>query len=138
MATARTAGVPGRRLLIVAGAVLGALVLGYVLLVLKSGDAAAVGTTVQGVDIGGMSQADAQTAVEEQLSPLAAKKVKVTSGDLTFPIHPVRAGITIDAAASVAPAYGHIWNPLALVAHLWSGSELPAVLAVDEIGRAHV
>ena len=132
MATARTAGVPGRRLLIIAGAVLGAIVLGYLFLVLKSDDVAAGGTTVNGVDIGGMSQTEAEAAVKEKLAPLAAKKVKVTSGDLTFPIHPARAGVLVDAAASVAPAYGHIWNPVALVAHLWSGSELPAVLAVDE------
>jgi vancomycin resistance protein YoaR len=131
VATARTAGVPGRRVLVIAGIAAAALVGAYLFLVLKSGDVAAGGTTVQGVLIGGMSQADAQAAVDKELGALAAKRIRVKAGADAFPVRPADAGIVLDSASSVAPAYGHIWNPVALISHLWSGHELPAVLTVD-------
>ena len=52
--------------------------------------------------------------------------------DQTFGLRPEEAGLSLDAEASVAPAFGRTWNPFALVAGLFGSTTLPAVAAVDE------
>ena len=119
---------------ILLGAVIAAavLVVGYLGLVLTSGSSAHAGTTVQGVDIGGMSATEAAAAVEARFGPEAAKKLKVRALDKTFAVRPQDAGLRLDADASVAPAFGHTWNPVTLVGSLFGGNDLPAVVTADD------
>jgi len=121
-----------KRLLIGAAVLVAALLIGYLALALTSGSTARSGTTVGGVDISGLGQEDAAAAVESQLGPLAAKRLRLTALDDTFRVMPAEAGLGLDAAASVAPAYGHTWNPVTLVQQLLSSQELPALPTVDE------
>ncbi len=104
-----------KRVLIGVGAVVALLLIGYLLLVMSSGSTARPGTTVQGVDISGMSQDEAAAAVEAGLGPIAEKRLRVRALDETFALRPEEAGLSLDAEASVAPAFGHTWNPIALV-----------------------
>lgn len=117
---------------VVAGAVLLLLLLGYLLLAIRSGSTAAAGTTVEGVDISGMTQPEAEAAVADALGPLAAKKLKVKAVDQTFTIKPAEAGLSLDAAASVDPAFGSTWNPITILGRITGGgSPLSAVVTVD-------
>ena len=122
---------PRKRVLfgIVGVVVLMALV--YIGLVVTSGSSAHAGTTVEGVDIGGMSEAEAAATVQDALGPAAAKRLKVRALDQTFGLRPVAAGLSLDAAASVAPAFGDTWNPITLLGNLIGTNDLPAVVAVD-------
>ncbi len=120
------------RVLIGVGAAVALLLVGYVVLVLASGSTAKTGTTVQGVEIGGMSPDEAAAAVEAALGPVAEKRLRVRALDRTFPLRPASAGLALDAQASVAPAFGHTWNPVTLVGNLVGSSELPALAKVDE------
>lgn len=121
-----------KRVLIGVGAVV-VLVLGlYVVTALRSGTTAPPGTSVQGVDISGMSAQSAAAAVQEQLGPLAKKRLRVTAQGQTFVIKPAQSGLALDAEASVAPAYGRTWNPADLIGHLFGEWQLPAVATVDE------
>ncbi len=124
---------PARRWVLIGGAILAVLALAvYLVAALASGDTAAPGTTVQGVAIGGMTSDEAAAAVEDGLGPVAAKKLRVTALDQTFVVKPAEAGLALDAAASVAPAFGRKWNPVELIgAVLWE-REFPAVVAVDQ------
>jgi vancomycin resistance protein YoaR len=121
-----------KRLLIAVGAAVVLLLIGYLLLVMSSGSTARPGTTVQGIDISGMSQADAAAAVDAGLAPIAEKRLRVRALDQTVGLRPEEAGLSLDAEASVAPAFGRTWNPFALVAGLFGSSALPAVAEVDE------
>lgn len=121
-----------RRILIVVGAMVVVIVGAYVAMAFASGNTARPGTTVQGVDIGGMSRDEAIAEVEAALGPVAGKKVKVRALDQTFAFQPEAAGMTLDAAASVEPAFGRTWNPVTLVGNLLGTSELPAVVTVDQ------
>ena len=124
---------PVRRRLLLGGAIVLALLLvGYLAAALASGSTAAPGTSVQGVDIGGLTQDQAAAAVEEALGPIAAKKLRVTALDETFVVRPAEAGLSLDAAASVAPAFGRKWNPVDLVGAVLWDSPFPAVTAIDE------
>ncbi|MDO8308120.1 MAG: VanW family protein [Actinomycetota bacterium] len=104
----------------------------YLVAALQSGSTAASGTTVAGVDIGGLTREEAQQAVEQAVGPTAGKRLRVVALDQTFIVRPALAGLTLDAAASVAPAFGHTWNPIGLVGRLFGGDAHPAVAAVDD------
>lgn len=121
-----------KRLLVAVGAAVALLLIGYLLLVVSSGSTARPGTTVQGIDISGMTQAEAAAAVEAGLGPIAEKRLRVRALDQTIGLRPEAAGLALDAEASVAPAYGRTWNPFSLVGGLFGSSALPAVAKVDE------
>lgn len=129
---------PLLRLRILAGIVLVVVIILAVYLVaaLRSGSTAAAGTTVGGVAIGGLTIEEAEAAVAEAIGPVERKRLRVTALDQTFIVKPAEAGLSLDAAASVAPAYGHTWNPIDLVARFLQGDELPALPAVDEAALA--
>jgi vancomycin resistance protein YoaR len=121
-----------KRVLIGVGALAALLLIGYLLLAMTSGNAARPGTTVQGIDISGMSQSEAAAAVTAGLGPVAEKRLRVRALDETIGLRPEEAGLSLDAEASVAPAFGHTWNPVTLIAGMFGSTTLPAVAAVDE------
>jgi vancomycin resistance protein YoaR len=118
-------------LLLAAGllALLGALyVAGYVV----TGDKVPHGTTVAGVEIGGLEPAAARTALERQLGPRAERPIPVSASDHRTRIRPERAGLAVDYDESVARAGGgRSWNPARMWDYFAGGDELDAVVRVD-------
>lgn len=108
----------------------------YLVAALQSGFTAPAGTTVAGVDIGGLTREEAQRALEQAVGPTARKRLRLVALDQTFIVRPAAAGLTLDAAASVAPAFHHTWNPIDLVGRILGGDGHPAVVAVDEAALA--
>ena len=124
---------PANRRVLLGAVVAGVALIGlYLVLVLSSGSSARAGTTVQGVDIGGMSEIEAAVAVQETLGPRAEKPLKVTVLDSSVKFTPDEAGLVLNPEESVAPAFGREWNPFALLGSFFSSQELPAVIDVDE------
>lgn len=124
---------PNRRLLIVIGAaVAGLAFVLWVVAALGSGSTAPSGTTVAGVDVGGMTQVEAEQAVTAALGERAERRLRVDAGNQSFVVMPADAGLGLDAVASVAPAFERTWNPVALVGRLFGGSDLAPVPSVDE------
>ena len=121
-----------RRIALIVLAVIGALLLIYVVAALSSGSSARGGVTVGGVDISGMSQEEAAAAVEEATEQRVSRPVRLRADGISFRITPAEAGLSLDAEASVAPAFGRTWNPIALLLSPFSSQELPLVPAVDE------
>ncbi len=124
------------RVIVAVGALIVLLLAVYVVMAMGSGSTAASGTTVGGVDIGGMTRDEAAAAVATALGPRETKRLRVTALDQTFVVKPAEAGLTLDAEASVEPAYGRSWSPLALVSRMMGGDQWPAVPAVDEAALA--
>lgn len=113
---------------------LGALVAGgWVAAYFGAGDKVPKGTTVAGVDIGGKTQSQAATLLEEELGDRLGETVEVTVGDESVEIVPADAGYSIEYVESVADAGGEkSWSP----ARLWDyytggGEELDPVVRVD-------
>ena len=123
-----------RILLVVAAAVVVLLVV-YVFAALSSGGTARSGTVVGGVDISGMTPEEAAAAVSAQTAPRLDKQLRVRAEGLTFRIKPSQAGLSVDAMASVEPAFGRVWNPIALLTS--ADLDLPLVPAVDETALAN-
>ena len=112
------------------------------LLLLWGGTAAATtqhifsGSTVSGVDVGGMSTEQAQQAVTDALSAQLDEAVTVavpgTGGDhaVTDTLVPAQSGVSLDAAASVDALTSFTLNPVTIIDRL-TGTEVQAVTAVD-------
>jgi vancomycin resistance protein YoaR len=124
----------GRRLAIRAllGA-LGLLVLGYGALYVLAGDRVPRGTTVEGVAIGGLRPAAAESRLRAALEPRSRKPIAVSVDGNRRTVSPADAGLTVDYAASVAAAGGgRSLHPGRLWDHYVSAPDVEAVLEVDE------
>ena len=124
----------GGRLVLVLILVLALLLAGaYAAAALAAGDKVPRGTTVSGVDIGGLSQADAERRLEEDLAERAAAPIEVSvEGADPVSLAPDEIGLSVDYAASVADAGGEkTWDPRRLWDYYTGGDDLDAVVEVD-------
>ena len=120
-----------RAILIIGGVAVaaGALYLGAIAV---AGDGIRSGTTVAGVDIGGLSEAEAIDKLNETIGAVARKPLRVRTADHLFVIDPQAAGLKFDAAATIAQTTGRTWNPIALVNDFMTQRELEPVTSIDQ------
>lgn len=94
-------------------------------------DSVPSGTTVAGVDIGGLDAADAVAALEDGLGPRAAEPVTVQAGDASSTLDPAEAGLSLDAQATVDELTGFSLSPVRLLEHLTGAGEVAPEIDVD-------
>jgi vancomycin resistance protein YoaR len=107
---------------------------GYAAAALAAGDKVPRGTTVAGVDIGGLTQEEAEQRLEEGLDDRVDAPIQVSvDGADPVPLDPATAGLSVDYAASVADAGGETsWDPRRLWEYYTGGDDLDAVVEVDQ------
>ena len=114
------------------GAVAVLLVGGYAATVAAvSGDVPA-GTSVRGVDIGGMTTEQAAATLELALGDEATAPIPVTAGETEAEVDPQTSGLGVDWEATAEQASGVILRPGALLAHLRGEVELELVPTTDQ------
>jgi vancomycin resistance protein YoaR len=90
------------------------------------------GTTVSGVDVGGMLPAVAEQRLSQRLAAVATKPIRVTANGTSGRIDPAAAGLDLDVAASIARAGGgRSWDPTRMWDYVAGGDDLDAVVDVD-------
>ena len=98
-----------------------------------AGNKIADGTTVAGVDIGGMTADEATPLLEEKFAPAHSQPINVTAGDSTTEVNPADAGLSFDAEATVQKiAAGHSWSPVKLWKHFTGGGAVEPVIKADD------
>ncbi|MEZ5115184.1 MAG: VanW family protein [Candidatus Nanopelagicales bacterium] len=120
-----------RRTIAVGGTFLAVLVL-YLVALLSGSDGVPRGTTVLGVEVGGMSREEALAAVESQVVPQTTGQIRVTAEDSSATLDPAVAGLSVDAQATVDAVAGRVWNPVDMVRHLVGTVEVAPVVVVDQ------
>ncbi len=95
-------------------------------------DKVPTGTYVAGVDIGGLTQAEAVAQLDEGLGPRAREPIQVTAGEAQTTLDPAAAGLTLDSEATVAKLTGFSLSPVRLWQHLFGGPDTAPVVAVDD------
>lgn len=127
-------GAPSRGPRIALFAVLAAVLLFgiYALVAWTQSDTTPRDTTVAGVDVGGMTQAEAASALTEQLAPRVKEPIALTAGEGKAQLSPEPSGLAIDAEATTAELTGFSLSPIRMWAHLFGGSEEELVLAIDD------
>ncbi|MFG2292821.1 VanW family protein [Streptomyces sp. NPDC048603] len=122
----------------------GAAVLGvgglYATGLIMGGDTIAEGTRVRGVDIGGMSRAEAETALHRGLGTAATAPMSLRVGDRVERMSPASFGLSFDAEATVDRAAGPSGSgPFDVIGRVVApkkGGEVEPVVRMDEAASA--
>jgi vancomycin resistance protein YoaR len=120
-----------RATLVVAGIV---VVLGgaYVGAAYALADRVPRGTTVAGVEVGGLAAADAEEALTSGLGDLPTEPVPVTAEDITGSVDPAVAGLSLDVDATIQRLTGVDLRPQRLWEHIVGAGAAEPVTVVDE------
>jgi len=89
------------------------------------------GTSVAGVEIGGMDAAAAAAALDDGLAARVAEPVTVQAGEASSTVDPAEAGLAFDAEGTVDGLTGFSLSPAHLWEHLVGGGEVAPVVDVD-------
>ena len=101
---------------------------------LVAGDDIAEGTTVRGVDIGGMSRGEAQRVLDRRLGPAFAAPVALKIGDRIEKADPGALGLSFDTAATADHAASAGSDPVTAIGRLFAsdGGDVEPVIRMDE------
>ncbi|SES28580.1 VanW family protein [Actinokineospora terrae] len=122
-----------RKPAIIAGAVVGALAVLYGIdLAISSGDVPR-GTTVAGVEVGGLSQVDAERELRNKIEPRLTQPVSLKIGSVEEKLDPTRSGLTLNWGATLEQAGDQPLNPFTRLSSLFGGTrEVGVVTATDD------
>jgi vancomycin resistance protein YoaR len=120
------------RRVVVVLVLLGSLLLAYGAMVLYSGSTVPKGTTVSGMDIGGLSRAAAIAKLDRAFGEGSGSGLRLRAGERTATLNADRAGVRIDAAATVSKALSGRFTPPVLLDGLFGGREIRPDVRVDE------
>ncbi|HEV2782266.1 MAG TPA: VanW family protein [Actinophytocola sp.] len=135
-----------RRILLIAAGVLAAAGLLYGIdLALSAGDLPR-GVVIAGVDVGGLSRADAERALREVVEPRLGAPATVLAADVDATVDPADGAVTVDWPATLDRAGSQPVNPLARLTSLFTHRPVglvahgndPAIRARLETLRARV
>ncbi|MFF8378283.1 VanW family protein [Streptomyces sp. NPDC015661] len=106
----------------------------YVAGLLATGDDISAGTRVDGVDIGGMSRAEAEARLTAAAPASWKAPIPVQVGDRAATVDPATAGLTVDVAKTADRAADPSRDPFTVIGRLFSSGEreVSPVLAYDE------
>lgn len=115
----------------------GALTVGigglYLAALLLTGGEIEAGTTVRGVDIGGLTRQEAARKLEQQLVESGPRKLAVQVGDRRGAVDPRQAGLTFDIQETLDRAASAGADPVSVIGGLFhSGGDLEPVVRIDE------
>ena len=121
-----------RALLTVGGVLAGAAAFYAGMLVGSAGDDVPANTTVLGVQIGGMSSAEAVSVLETELGPMASAPIQISAYEASTSMAPAEMGMSFDPVATVDDASGRLYNPWAMVQRLFGSVPVDPVVIIDE------
>ncbi|MEU2236013.1 VanW family protein [Streptomyces vietnamensis] len=106
----------------------------YVTGLVATGDDISAGTRVDGVDIGGMSRAEAAARLTAEAPASWKAPIPVRVGDGSTTVDPAAAGLTVDVAKTADLAADPSRDPFTVIGRLFSPGErqIRPVLAYDE------
>ncbi|MFI8306235.1 VanW family protein [Streptomyces sp. NPDC085927] len=115
----------------------GALTVGigglYLTGLLLTGGEIETGTTVRGVDIGGLTREEATRKLEQHLAGAGPRKLAVQVGDREGAVDPRQAGLTFDIRETLDRAASTGADPVSVIGGLFrSGGDIEPVVRIDE------
>jgi vancomycin resistance protein YoaR len=128
-------GSPRRRWRVVVGVVVTLLVIGgaYLAAYQYAGTTVASGTTVLGVDIGGLTRQEAEEKLQQELPAVADAPMTLLVERDSYDIVPSESGLNVDVAGTVRAAGVGASDPIRLVESIISGGgPVDPIVVVDE------
>ncbi|MEU8619588.1 VanW family protein [Streptomyces sp. NPDC048623] len=105
----------------------------YVAGLVATGDDISQGTRVNGIDIGGLSRAEAAARLTAAAPAAWKDPVRVAVGDTTTTVDPAAAGLTVDVAATADRAADPSRDPVTVIGRLFSSGsrDIEPVVSFD-------
>lgn len=91
-----------------------------------------IGTTVAGVDIGGLDRDSAIDKVRREVAKPAAEPMEFDNAGEILIVKPRQAGVWVNAAETVDPLLRRTWNPLESIFGIGSSQEVDPVIVVED------
>ncbi|ALO06553.1 Vancomycin B-type resistance protein VanW [Streptomyces venezuelae] len=106
----------------------------YVAGLVTAGDDISAGTSVAGVDVGGMSRAEARAKLAAEAPAAWSAPIPVQVGDREATVSPATAGLTVDVEKTAELAADPSRDPVTVIGRLFSSGEreIRPVFAYDE------
>jgi len=105
----------------------------YAALYYAAGDRIPRGTSIAGVDVGGMTESEAVTALQEGLADSTGDSIPFTVDGAQGSVQPAKAGFSVDYVLSVQQAGAErSWDPAWLWDWFTGGDDLEAVVSLDQ------
>jgi vancomycin resistance protein YoaR len=126
---------PNRRLiwvLLLTG--LAVFLLAYIIAAITAGSGVPRGTTVLGVNIGGMSRTEAVQTLRAELPARLPARIQVTAADKQIGVKTSDAGLAVDYVATVSAAGTSSLNPIAIIKKLTSDTSVDPVVTTTGDG----
>ena len=117
----------------VVGCLLGLFVLLYAIDLIASAGDVPRGVQVAGIDVGGLSYADAEAKLHTELQPRLTHPVQVHAGDVTAPLVPADSGLGLDWPGTLAQAGHQPWSPITRVLSFFTSREVGVVSRNDQL-----
>jgi vancomycin resistance protein YoaR len=118
---------------IIAAASFGVLVVVYGAAFIFTGDKTPGDTTVLGIPLGGLSEADAKAKLQAGIKDRLNLPIKVKAGDSTYQVKPADAGLSLDVDATIdAAGAGRSLNPARIWRVMTGGDAVEPVIKRDE------
>ncbi|HWG25413.1 VanW family protein [Actinospica sp.] len=109
--------------LTIAGLIVAAIALLYGIALLAAGGVLdgkiPAGVSVDGVNIGGLSQDDARSAISTQLGPLSTRPIQLLVGQTPVILDPTKSGLSLDVVQTVASAESERTDPFSVIPALF-------------------
>lgn len=118
------------RLLLLAGG--SVLLLAYVVAVIAAGSGVARGTTVLGVEIGGLSTSEAVAKLRSELPARLPARLTLVASEDQATVASDEVGLAVDYEATVAAADGGSLNPFRLIAQLGGAGPVEPVVTAND------
>lgn len=90
------------------------------------------GVVVAGVDIGGLSRADAEAKLRRELEPRFSRPIPVSAGDVETTLDPEASGLGLDWHATVARAGRQSLDPVSRIESFFVKRQASLVTATDD------
>lgn len=116
---------------LVAAAVFGVLALVYGIDLLVTQDSVPRGVTVAGVEVGGMSQAEAEDRLRTEIEPRLDRPVEFVAGDVRGKFTPQQAGLSMNWSATLEQAGDQPLNPFTRIASFFTTREVGVVTEAE-------
>ncbi|MGH3517001.1 MAG: VanW family protein [Haloechinothrix sp.] len=124
--------------MMITGGVMGILVLIYAAdLLLSAGDVPR-GVTVAGVEVGGMSETEAEETLRRELEPRLAEPVTIKAGDVEAELDPTESGLGVDWQGTLDRAGQQTLSPITRLTSLFTTREVGILGQYDDdkLGKA--
>lgn len=126
------------RAMMIAGGLIAVTAVLYTIDLMANAGKVPRGVVVDGVDVGGLSRADAEAKLQRELEPRLYRPISVSAGDVQTTLDPAASGLSLDWHTTLARAGHQSLDPVVRIESFFTEHEVPVATDVDDdaLGRA--